>query len=116
MWIVIGLTEQDALANPGTPDEGFRKERARVVDDADTSAALPLASLDGADLRHQLPDFLIILFVWGHAEALLELVGNEEAKACVCHDADTDVYSGSWRKASIPSSRALARVKYCSAI
>jgi hypothetical protein len=108
MWDVIGLAEQDALANPGTSDGGFRKERARVVDDADASAALPLASLDGADLRNQLPDFLKVLFVWGHAEALLELVGNEEAKACVCHDADTDVYSGSWRKASIPSSRALA--------
>ena len=64
-----------------------------MIDDADGDAALPLASLDGADLRHQLPDFLKILFVWGHAEALLELVGNEEAKACVCHDADTDVHS-----------------------
>jgi hypothetical protein len=105
---VTGLTEKGALANPGTSDEGFRKERARVVDDADASAASPLASLDGADLRHQLPDFLIVLFVWGHAESLLELVRNEEAKASVCHDADTDVYSGSWRKVSIPSSRALA--------
>lgn len=66
---------------------------ARVVGDADAEAASPLTSLDGADLRHQLPDFLIILFVWGHAEALLELVGNEEAKASVCHDADTDVHS-----------------------
>ena len=89
---------------------------ARVVGDADAEAASPLTSLDGADLGHQLPDFLVILFVWGHAEALLELVGNEEAKACVCHDADTNVHSGFWRKTSIPSSRALARVKYCSAI
>jgi hypothetical protein len=92
------------------------KEHVRVVDDADAADSLPLASLDGADLRHQLPDFLIILFVWGHAEALLELVGNEEAKACVRHDADTDVYPGSRRKALIPSLRSSAWVKYSSAL
>ena len=66
---------------------------ARVVGDADAQAASPLTSLDGADLRHQLPDFLIIFFVWDHIEASLDLVGNEETKACVCHDADTDVHS-----------------------
>ena len=81
-----------------------------VVAEADASS--PLASLNGAYFRDQLADFLVVLFVRGHAEALLDFVGYEEAKACVCHDADTDVHSGFRRKTFVPSSNALVETRH----
>lgn len=70
---------------------------------AEDGARSPLTFLDGSDLRHQLTNFFVVLFVWGHAKALLDLVRYEDADACVCHDADTDIHSSPRRKTSVPS-------------